>query len=312
MMHLAMSHIPGKMAADNNSLNNASFMAEIRHYECLYNKFSQYYKNKNARENAWGKICEKFKISAAEAEKKYKNIRTSYGRYLKKLKNIPSGSGRDAVPSPGEYANLDWLRPHIAHRSSTTNLTQVDSEDEENSADPLDDAEVEDEQNTDSPISCDNEGSANSTEVEVAPTQKRPSATSTPASSTNTKRPWATANRRKSSPKEEIDLAMIQIAEKLLKEPTEKQPRVEEDDEELHFAKSLAKRVKKLPERAKGYVRLQIEQLMYQVEFGATAQQHPATMNSLHMGYNQSEVYQPQYHHHSGNVADYTPNLQQL
>ena len=29
-------------------------------------------------------------MSAADAEKKFKNIRTGYGRYLKKLKSIPS------------------------------------------------------------------------------------------------------------------------------------------------------------------------------------------------------------------------------
>ena len=46
-----------------------------------------------------------------EAEAKFRNIRTAYGRYLKRLKTLPSGSGRDAVPR--EFKNLQWLNPHI-------------------------------------------------------------------------------------------------------------------------------------------------------------------------------------------------------
>ena len=55
-----------------------------------------------------------------EAEVKFRNIRTAYGRYLKRLKTLPSGSGRGAVRR--EFQNLEWLNPHIAHRPSSTNL----------------------------------------------------------------------------------------------------------------------------------------------------------------------------------------------
>ena len=49
-------------------------------------------------------------MSAADAEKKILNVRTGYGRYLKKVKAIPSGSGRDAVPTPKDFAGLEWLQ----------------------------------------------------------------------------------------------------------------------------------------------------------------------------------------------------------
>lgn len=52
----------------------------------------------------------------------FKNIRTAYGRYLKRVKCIPSGSGRDAVPAPTEFANLGWLDRHIHHRSIVGNF----------------------------------------------------------------------------------------------------------------------------------------------------------------------------------------------
>ena len=103
-------------------LNTAIFMEEIQKYDCLYNKFSLDYKEKFKRLNCWDKIGEKFNLLAAEAKKKYKNIRTAYGRYLKKRKSVPFGSGRDAVPIPLQFANLKWLSPYISHRLSVSNF----------------------------------------------------------------------------------------------------------------------------------------------------------------------------------------------
>ena len=96
-------------------------MEEIQRYECLYNKFLKDDKNRRTRENAWETISQKFGLTAEEAEKKYKNIRTSYTHYLKKVKSVPSGSGRDAVPKTGKFANLQWLDQHINHGKSASN-----------------------------------------------------------------------------------------------------------------------------------------------------------------------------------------------
>ena len=103
-----MHYFVFKMAALQN---NRSL---LQRYECLYNKFSPDYKNSQVRRNCWVKLAEKFNMIAKQAESKYKNIRSSYGRFLKKLKGVPSGSGRDAVPIPGEFANLEWLDQYIS------------------------------------------------------------------------------------------------------------------------------------------------------------------------------------------------------
>ena len=71
--------------------------------------------------NRWTKTGEKFDISAADAEEKFKNVRTGYGRYLKIVKSIPSGSGRDAIPVPKDFAGLDWLQQHISHIPTVSN-----------------------------------------------------------------------------------------------------------------------------------------------------------------------------------------------
>ena len=70
----------------------------VRRYHWVYHCNSKNFKDKNEKANCWEKIGEKFNLSAAEAEVKFRNIRTVYGRYLKRLKTLPSGSGRDAVP----------------------------------------------------------------------------------------------------------------------------------------------------------------------------------------------------------------------
>ena len=71
---------------------NEEFMEEVARYEYVYNRNSKDFKDKNKKANRWEKIGEKFNLSAAEVEVKFHNIRTAYGRYLKRLKTIPSGS----------------------------------------------------------------------------------------------------------------------------------------------------------------------------------------------------------------------------
>ena len=48
-------------------------------------------KTKTKRLTAGERIGEKFNLSAAEAEVKFRNIRTAYCRYLKGFKRLPSG-----------------------------------------------------------------------------------------------------------------------------------------------------------------------------------------------------------------------------
>ena len=74
------------------------FMDKVRMFPVLYDKFNAEFKDKTKKQNAWVTIGALFNMTAKEAEEKYKSIRTSYGRYLKTKKNVPSGSGRNAVP----------------------------------------------------------------------------------------------------------------------------------------------------------------------------------------------------------------------
>ena len=124
---------------EHGNVTNEEFMAEVARYECIYNRNSKNFKDKNKKANSWQKFGEKFNLLAAEAEVKFCNIRTAYGRYLKRLKTIPSGSGRDAVPR--EFQNLEWLNSHIAHRPSSTNLRPKSPGTVESSSSPASDNE---------------------------------------------------------------------------------------------------------------------------------------------------------------------------
>ena len=56
------------------------FMEELRKYDCSFNRFSKEFKDKFKKINAWSKVGEFFSISPAAAEKKFRNVRTAYGR----------------------------------------------------------------------------------------------------------------------------------------------------------------------------------------------------------------------------------------
>ena len=63
-------------------------------------------------------------MSAEEAEKKFKLLRSDFTRYQRRMKSLPSGSGRDAAVRAEKYECFQWLLPYIDHRKTTTNFPQ--------------------------------------------------------------------------------------------------------------------------------------------------------------------------------------------
>lgn len=96
-------------------------MEDIRQYPCIYDKYDKDYPDKNAKNNAWASIAAKYGITPMEADKKYKTIRSSYTRYLKKKRStLP---GEKPPPIPIAFVNLDWLACHIDHKEMTVKYT---------------------------------------------------------------------------------------------------------------------------------------------------------------------------------------------
>ena len=279
---------------------NEEFMEEVARYECVYHRNSKDFKDKNKKANSWQKIGEKFNLSAREAEVKFRNIRTAYGRYLKRLKTIPSGSGRDAVPR--EFQNLEWLNPHIGHRPSSTNVRSKSPGTVESSSSPASDneddfhAEVVDESEESITISTSNDSTeAESPELEEVNESNRVNVETTgecsngktPKSSRGM-RAWSRSNGNAGA---EVDKAIMNTANSIanhLKQIGAKKKQTEEpDDEDSLFCRSLVPRLKRLPSQRRAFVRLQIEQLLYQTEFTGSRTQP----NFLQNGYGHSTDY---------------------
>ena len=67
---------------EQGNVSNEEFMEEVARYECVYHRNSKDFKDKNKKTKCWEKIEEKFTLSAAGSEVKFRNIRTAYSRYL--------------------------------------------------------------------------------------------------------------------------------------------------------------------------------------------------------------------------------------
>ena len=94
-------------------VGSKEFMEEVQKCDSLFNKYSRDYRDKFKKANSWVKVAEKFNTTQSEAEKRLKNIRTAYGRFLKKTKYAPSGSGRDDLHVQREFQNMGWLAPLV-------------------------------------------------------------------------------------------------------------------------------------------------------------------------------------------------------
>ena len=208
---------------------------------------------------------------------------------MRKKKSVPSGSGHDAVPSPAEFSNLDWLANHINQRTSTvTNMQSHDESkgdadhgEEEESPNSVEDSLEYEERSgenesplqsgtpvspsSDSPSSSSavgNDGQPKRSAKQKGKTPKIPKATS--------KRPW-TSNARKANG-HDVDMALLKtatsLADRVLQPEQPKKSRTEEEEDEVAiYCRSLANRLGNLPVHVKRYVRLQIKQLMCQVQF---------------------------------------------
>ena len=48
---------------EHGNVTNEEFMEEVARYECVYNRNSKNFKDKNKKANSWEKVSEKFNLS---------------------------------------------------------------------------------------------------------------------------------------------------------------------------------------------------------------------------------------------------------
>lgn len=278
-------------------------MAEVQKYECLYNKFCREYRNRELRNACWQKVAEKFGMTPMDAEKKFRNIRTAYGRFLKKKRTTPcrSGPGQDFVPFA--FENCEWLALHIIHRGfdgTTTNeniIQQNDSGSEDESS-PVTMSNIEflnfsgDYNDVSSPSHTNdniNEDISETPEaVEAKSTPKEVQTTSSNGAATSNKVTFDVKGEhskrlisyvQNNTQPTEVDFPSTAslISKDLIREPTASKSAIipqylkrtfsEMEDEDDLYCRSLIPRLKRLTPQAKAYVRIQMEQLLFHAEY---------------------------------------------
>ena len=194
---------------------------------------------------------------------------------MKKRKSVPSGSRRNAVRTPAEFANLEWLNNHINHRAETgTNIAAVPSDSEEEGGDVvLDEANVDEQERPSELVvedvaNSDNDSRASTTNTWLSSSTGGNSQENPNNKSNKYKQKRTTGLRKmkkKSTTKEDVELALLKtastLADKVMNaESTPKRREAdEEDDEDLLYCRSVARRLKTMPAPTKAFVGLQID-----------------------------------------------------
>ena len=244
-------------------ISNADFMNEVEKFPIFYDKFDKEFKEKWKKKNAWEEIGRLSNLSANQAEEKYKSIRSSYGRWLKSKRNIPSGSGRSSVPP--QFLQLDWLNTFIEHRETTSNICSTsDSRLETTNLEENVEVACEQVENIHHQLNkeLDNHLSEDVTEkndytnscVQVE------SSESTIHPNNKTKR-----KRKKLDSDDLLDKTLVKTLEKInsnIENPTK-----EEKDEDYLFMKSLIPQLKRLNNYFKALAKIQIQALLLKLEF---------------------------------------------
>ena len=243
-----------------------SFMQEVQKYPVLYDKFDTDFKNSIIKKNAWTAIGVLFGLTDQECESKYKNIRSAYGRFLRKKKSTPSGSGRIFISK--EYDFLQWLNIYIDHRDTTTNVG---------------DKAI----TTESPMSCisyetNDEEVSNQAEVENENLSEN---TSELNFSSNTHKSNTFSNQQKSL--NEIKSPINKRKKQFKRSPSDENTKIqdailstmnninatlggsahEESDDITHFCKSICATIKRLPPKTQAVAKVKIQEYLAALEF---------------------------------------------
>lgn len=104
----------------------ASFMEDVQRYECLYDKFSKDYKNRQVRAET--------NVAVKQAEGKYKNIPTRNGRFLRKTKSgLQSTTTSTILPRTLSNANQKTTQTQQAGIELVSKILNLQSEISESS-----------------------------------------------------------------------------------------------------------------------------------------------------------------------------------
>lgn len=115
------------MVASKDLANDEKLSEYVRHYECLYNKQCEDYKNKRMKDETWKKIDELLSKSAGTSSHDWELLLNRYSRRRVAYRTVNvSGQSTEAIAKAKgqleEYNFLQWLNPFLRPKKSKTNV----------------------------------------------------------------------------------------------------------------------------------------------------------------------------------------------
>ncbi|XP_047144674.1 uncharacterized protein LOC124818173 [Hydra vulgaris] len=214
-----------------------SFMQKVQKYPVLYDKFNAEFKNNIMKKNAWAAIGVLFGLTDQECESKYKNIRSAYGRFLRKKK---------------EDTTIN-----VENKATTTELTTES---------PLSCIDSNDSMNYDEDVSnkveLENENlSENTSNSNTFSNQRK--ALSEIKSPINIRK--KTLKRSLPDENSKIQDAIISTMNNI--NATLAVSTHEENDDLIHICKSICATIKRLPPKTQAVAKINIQQYLAALEF---------------------------------------------
>ena len=100
----------------------ADFMDMIQDYPSFYNRSSKDFKDKFKKENCWKAVAERVIAPVYFVKKRYENIRTQLGKYLKKRKGASGAGTTNIILIDQKFELLIWLKNLIVTRPNLETL----------------------------------------------------------------------------------------------------------------------------------------------------------------------------------------------
>ena len=244
-------------------ITDSQFVKEVRKYELIYDKSCKGFQDRRVKGNCWKKI--------AEAERRYKTIRTAFSWYLAKV-NGRLGSGVSEVGSiDPKYEHMRWLMPFIKSRQSSSNLNpprSADNQDELEAPDP----DLKDLLNEDG------RGEKQTEDQDWDPCKRKTTTLNKESQGQSLKKRkkdsdkiWIGSNISVKAQLKKTDCQINQTItslDKTLELLKSQRNNVQERDGDFFYCMSLTSRLRSIGPREKAFAKNRIEKVLLEIEFG--------------------------------------------
>ncbi|XP_047518935.1 uncharacterized protein LOC125058835 [Pieris napi] len=258
-------------------VDSEALIAAVREQRLLWDKKHKHYRNRLLVQKSWKNVAEAVECTADGVKKKWKNLRDSYSRELKKVKKPRSGSDAD---QNGQYQgdwphfeSMQFLKTILKPRKTTSNikntiLDESDIIDDNTMMSILSDQTSYNTQTDKSQFNTDDTNLATiyglTTDAATAQNAISPQIrydTSTPGPSHTPSRAFGTIAKQKIQ-----EGAAKSIEEMLITLEREKidlmKKDLNQDDDDLNWFKSIMPYMKKLPSLNKLLFRTQVQEML--------------------------------------------------